>query len=108
MDQSLTSYSSMEDMQYAEDIEEVCGGQAFGRIEQQPSASGDPLQHATAQEAPEQQQVQQTTSVAPEQPAAWQNYSSVFTAAKAGMSGVDQQKVKQVVYEMSKVWNKAN
>lgn len=30
-------------------------------------------------------------------------YSSVFTAAKAGMGGVDQQKVKQVVYEMSKV-----
>lgn len=33
----------------------------------------------------------------------WQSYSSVFTNAKAGMGGVDQQKVKQVIYEMSKV-----
>lgn len=38
-----------------------------------------------------------------EQAPAWQNYSTVFTAAKAGMGGVDQQKIKQVVYEMSKV-----
>lgn len=83
-------------------MEGICGGQAIRSIEQQPSASDDPLQQ---QGPPEQQQ---TTSVAPEQPAAWQNYSSVFTAAKAGMSGVDQQKVKQVVYEMSKVWNKPN
>lgn len=50
----------------------------------------------------DEEHIQQQT----EQPApAWQNYSSVFTAAKAGMGGVDQQKVKQVVYAMSKVRN---
>jgi hypothetical protein len=32
----------------------------------------------------------------------WADYSSVFTAAKAGMQGVDQDHVKKVVYEMSK------
>lgn len=34
---------------------------------------------------------------------AWQCYNSVFTAAKAGMQNVDKEKVKKVVYEMSKV-----
>jgi DNA polymerase kappa len=33
----------------------------------------------------------------------WKDYQSVFTAAKAGMEGVDKEKVKKVVYEMSKV-----
>jgi hypothetical protein len=33
---------------------------------------------------------------------AWQDYQSVFTAAKAGMEGVDKEKVKKIVYEMSK------
>jgi hypothetical protein len=68
--------------------------------QQYPATSAD-RQHADGQPAQqEDEQIQQP----PEQPApAWQNYSSVFTAAKAGMGGVDQQKVKQVVYEMSKV-----
>jgi hypothetical protein len=57
-------------------------------------ADGAPLKEDEAQVS--QQQSEQPTP-------AWQNYSSVFTAAKAGMGGVDQQKVKQVVYEMSKV-----
>lgn len=35
-------------------------------------------------------------------PEAWRDYSSVFTAAKAGMAGVDQDRVKRIVYEMSK------
>lgn len=52
----------------------------------QPQFASNAAQHSEQQQAP-----------------AWQNYSSVFTAAKAGMGGVDQQKVKQVVYEMSKV-----
>jgi hypothetical protein len=30
------------------------------------------------------------------------DYATVFTNAKAGMDGVDKEKVKQVVYEMSK------
>eukprot|EP00873_Tetraselmis_striata_P034403 jgi/Tetstr1/454667/TSEL_041557.t1 len=33
---------------------------------------------------------------------AWASYETVFTNAKAGMDGVDRDKVKQVVYEMSK------
>jgi hypothetical protein len=45
----------------------------------------------------------QAAQQAGQQVPAWQSYNSVFTAAKAGMGGVDQQKVKQVVYEMSKV-----
>ncbi len=31
------------------------------------------------------------------------NYATVFTNAKAGMDGVDKDKVKKIVYEMSKV-----
>ncbi len=31
------------------------------------------------------------------------DYATVFTNAKAGMDGVDKEKVKKVVYEMSKV-----
>jgi len=33
----------------------------------------------------------------------WSNFETVFTNAKAGMSGVDKDHVKRVVYEMSKV-----
>ncbi|GBG64296.1 hypothetical protein CBR_g41215 [Chara braunii] len=33
---------------------------------------------------------------------AWREYETVFTNAKAGMDGVDKQKLQQVVYEMSK------
>ena len=33
----------------------------------------------------------------------WTNFETVFTNAKAGMSGVDKEHVKRVVYEMSKV-----
>jgi DNA polymerase kappa len=36
---------------------------------------------------------------------AWKDYQSVFTAAKAGMEGVDKERVKKTVYEMSKVEN---
>ncbi|GAB2247102.1 hypothetical protein Droror1_Dr00006984 [Drosera rotundifolia] len=32
----------------------------------------------------------------------WQSYHTVYTNAKAGMDGVDQEKVQRVVYEMSK------
>ena len=32
----------------------------------------------------------------------WQDYSSVFTAAKAGMAGVDRDRVKRITYELSK------
>jgi DNA polymerase kappa len=46
---------------------------------------------------------QQGQPAAPQQQhAAWQDYQSVFTAAKAGMDGVDKDKVKKTVYEMSK------
>lgn len=38
--------------------------------------------------------------MASEQP--WQSYHTVFTNAKAGMDGVDKDKVQKVVYEMSK------
>ncbi len=33
----------------------------------------------------------------------WEHYSSVFTAAKAGMDLVDKERVKQICYEASKV-----
>ncbi|CAN0906698.1 DNA polymerase kappa, partial [Linum grandiflorum] len=36
------------------------------------------------------------------QPAPWQSYHTVYTNAKAGMDGVDKEKVQRVVYEMSK------
>ncbi|GFP88639.1 DNA polymerase kappa [Phtheirospermum japonicum] len=32
----------------------------------------------------------------------WQSYNTVYTTAKAGMEGVDKEKVKRIVYEMSK------
>lgn len=32
----------------------------------------------------------------------WQSYNTVYTTAKAGMEGVDKEKVQRVVYEMSK------
>lgn len=35
--------------------------------------------------------------------AAWADYQTVFTNAKAGMQGVDKEHVQRVVYEMSKV-----
>lgn len=63
--------------------------------------------HASEQQIMQQQDAGQFPEHPPEdtkqQAPAWQSYSSVFTAAKAGMGGVDQAKVKQVVYEMSKV-----
>lgn len=63
------------------------------------------MQQHQAQTDPAPQQPQQQHDGQQQQATApgWQSYSSVFTAAKAGMGGVDQQKVKQVVYEMSKV-----
>ncbi|GFR48976.1 hypothetical protein Agub_g10994, partial [Astrephomene gubernaculifera] len=39
---------------------------------------------------------------APDNPAPWQDYQTVFTNAKAGMEGVDKEYVQKVVYEMSK------
>lgn len=32
----------------------------------------------------------------------WQSYNTVYTSAKAGMEGVDKEKVQRIVYEMSK------
>ncbi|CAI0425168.1 unnamed protein product [Linum tenue] len=43
-----------------------------------------------------------STSTADKQPAPWQSYHTVYTNAKAGMDGVDKEKVQRVVYEMSK------
>lgn len=45
------------------------------------------------------------TDVGPEEEgknAAWKDYQTVFTNAKAGMEGVDKEKVKRIVFEMSK------
>ena len=36
----------------------------------------------------------------------WEHYSSVFTAAKAGMDLVDKEHIKQICYEASKVHTK--
>ncbi|KAL1812049.1 hypothetical protein ACET3Z_022114 [Daucus carota] len=38
----------------------------------------------------------------PESSRPWQTYHTVFTNAKAGMEGVDKEKVQRIVYEMSK------
>lgn len=55
---------------------------------------------------------QQLSSDAPEvvpatqhipQESKWSNFETVFTNAKAGMSGVNKDHVKRIVYEMSKV-----
>ena len=50
---------------------------------------------------------QQTTEVVPATQAApqdkWANFETSFTNAKAGMSGVNKDHVKRIVYEMSKV-----
>ncbi|XP_027193460.1 DNA polymerase kappa isoform X2 [Cicer arietinum] len=35
-------------------------------------------------------------------PHPWQSYNTVYTTAKAGMEGVDKEKVQRIVYEMSK------
>ncbi|CAI8587285.1 unnamed protein product [Vicia faba] len=35
-------------------------------------------------------------------PHPWQSYNTVYTTAKAGMEGVDKEKVQKIVYEMSK------
>ncbi|CAN1821435.1 DNA polymerase kappa [Linum perenne] len=43
-----------------------------------------------------------SSSTVDNQPAPWQSYHTVFTNAKAGMDGVDKEKVQRVVYEMSK------
>ncbi|KAF2320881.1 hypothetical protein GH714_031560 [Hevea brasiliensis] len=37
-----------------------------------------------------------------ENPRPWQSYHTVYTNAKAGMEGVDKEKVQRIVYEMSK------
>lgn len=34
---------------------------------------------------------------------AWESTNTVFTNEKAGMKGVDKDKIKKVIYEMSKV-----
>lgn len=34
--------------------------------------------------------------------AAWRDYESVFTNTKAGMEGIDKDRIKRIVYEMSK------
>ncbi|MBA0603796.1 DNA polymerase kappa [Gossypium raimondii] len=39
---------------------------------------------------------------ASDKPRPWQSYHTVYTNAKAGMDGVDKEKVQRVVYEMSK------
>lgn len=40
---------------------------------------------------------------APNEQGDWKQYETVFTNAKAGMDTVDKERVKRVVYEMSKV-----
>ena len=39
----------------------------------------------------------------PPQAQAWESTNTVFTNEKAGMKGVDKDKIKKVIYEMSKV-----
>lgn len=41
-------------------------------------------------------------ATAPAGQEAWQDYQTVFTNAKAGMQGVDKERIQRIVYEMSK------
>eukprot|EP00257_Ricinus_communis_P020593 XP_015579857.1 DNA polymerase kappa isoform X2 [Ricinus communis] len=44
----------------------------------------------------------ETMSCGENNPKPWQSYHTVYTNAKAGMEGVDKEKVQRIVYEMSK------
>ncbi|KAJ4834939.1 hypothetical protein Tsubulata_047374 [Turnera subulata] len=44
----------------------------------------------------------ETSSSVDDKPRPWQSYHTVYTNAKAGMEGVDKEKVQRIVYEMSK------
>uniref|UniRef100_A0A2P2IX59 UmuC domain-containing protein n=1 Tax=Rhizophora mucronata TaxID=61149 RepID=A0A2P2IX59_RHIMU len=44
----------------------------------------------------------ETSSGGEENPRPWQSYHTVYTNAKAGMDGVDKEKVQRTVYEMSR------
>ncbi|XP_050209752.1 DNA polymerase kappa isoform X4 [Mercurialis annua] len=44
----------------------------------------------------------EATSSGENNPKPWQSYHTVYTNAKAGMEGVDKEKVQRIVYEMSK------
>ena len=57
------------------------------------------MAHPKSLDAPE---VLPATQNIPEE-SKWSNFETVFTNAKAGMSGVDKEHVKRIVYEMSKV-----
>ncbi|XP_071697863.1 DNA polymerase kappa isoform X2 [Rutidosis leptorrhynchoides] len=46
--------------------------------------------------------IEETSSMAESSVKPWESYHTVFTNAKAGMDGVDKEKVQRVVYEMSK------
>lgn len=48
------------------------------------------------------QQVKQKMAMEGSDDHPWQSYNSVYTTAKAGMEGVDKEKVQRIVYEMSK------
>ncbi|KAI4371373.1 hypothetical protein MLD38_019616 [Melastoma candidum] len=52
-------------------------------------------------EAPSNDAVSETTTTTTK-PRPWQSYHTVYTNAKAGMEGVDKEKVQRIVYEMSK------
>ncbi|KAK3420414.1 hypothetical protein EUGRSUZ_G01218 [Eucalyptus grandis] len=45
---------------------------------------------------------EESESASSDGPRPWQSYHTVYTNAKAGMEGVDKEKVQRVVYEMSK------
>eukprot|EP00878_Enallax_costatus_P028564 GHUV01030860.1.p1 GENE.GHUV01030860.1~~GHUV01030860.1.p1 ORF type:complete len:153 (+),score=55.75 GHUV01030860.1:397-855(+) len=66
------------------------------------TSSAELPQHKQTPLDPESAQHEQPAAVDGASKPAWQDYNSVFTAAKAGMQNVDKEKVKKIVYEMSK------
>jgi DNA repair exonuclease SbcCD nuclease subunit len=99
--------SPMEQQQQPQTVSMQHASEQPGVQQPQPPLQTALSHHSSEQQIMQQQDAGQLVEHPPEdtkqQAPAWQSYSSVFTAAKAGMGGVDQAKVKQVVYEMSKV-----
>lgn len=63
----------------------------------------DSKENLESMEGHEKDQNCNRSNVPQPQAQAWENTNTVFTNEKAGMKGVDKDKIKKVIYEMSKV-----
>uniref|UniRef100_A0A383WPR7 DNA polymerase kappa n=1 Tax=Tetradesmus obliquus TaxID=3088 RepID=A0A383WPR7_TETOB len=82
--------------------DQAAGAAAAGLAGQAPPGHADAQAvHVRPLDAHVAVQPSKAAAAASQQPS-WQQYNSVFTASKAGMQNVDKEKVKRIVYEMSK------